>query len=311
MADYIKATNFATKDTLSTGDPAKIVRGTEIDAEFSAIESAIESKADINNPAFTGTPTAPTPSTGTENTQIATTAYVANKLSALPSGGVTSFSAGSTGFTPSSASTGSVVLSGTLNAGNGGTGLASYTAGDLVYATGSTTLAKRSIGTTGQVLTVVSGVPAWATPETGGGGGTLLQRVVRRNTGSFSTTSTSYQEVTGWSGALSITVSAGSYVKITAYAAAFLVSDNGGTPFSAAGGLIAIRSGTSVLSRGIFENSVESDGIELSTIPSINHVQGPLNAGTAVYNLAIVKTINAAQVQIEGDMWFVMEEYTV
>lgn len=47
---------------------------------------------------------------------------------------------------------------------NGGTGLSTFTTGDLVYASGTDTLAKRSIGTTGQVLTVSGGVPAWATP---------------------------------------------------------------------------------------------------------------------------------------------------
>ena len=47
---------------------------------------------------------------------------------------------------------------------NGGTGLSTFTTGDLVYASGSNTLASRSIGSTGQVLTVSGGVPAWATP---------------------------------------------------------------------------------------------------------------------------------------------------
>lgn len=49
----------------------------------------------------------------------------------------------------------------------GGTGLSSYTTGDLLYASGTTTLAKRSIGTTGQVLTVVGGLPAWAAAPAG------------------------------------------------------------------------------------------------------------------------------------------------
>jgi hypothetical protein len=44
---------------------------------------------------------------------------------------------------------------------NGGTGLSTFTTGDLVYASGADTLAKRSIGTTGQVLTVSGGVPVW------------------------------------------------------------------------------------------------------------------------------------------------------
>jgi hypothetical protein len=76
MANYTKATNFASKDALTTGDPAKIVKGTEIDDEFNAIATAVNSKADINNPTLTGTPLAPTAAANTNTTQIATTAHV-------------------------------------------------------------------------------------------------------------------------------------------------------------------------------------------------------------------------------------------
>lgn len=80
--------------------------------------------------------------------------------------GVLSWSAGTTGLTPSAVSTGAVTLAGTLIAANGGTGFASYTVGDLLYADTTTTLAKLPVGTTGQVLTVAAGVPAWATSTT-------------------------------------------------------------------------------------------------------------------------------------------------
>ena len=49
------------------------------------------------------------------------------------------------------------------------------TAGDLIKGTGSGTFDRLGIGTTGQVLTVASGVPSWATPA--GGGGKVLQVV--------------------------------------------------------------------------------------------------------------------------------------
>ena len=49
----------------------------------------------------------------------------------------------------------------------GGTGLTSYTSGDVLYASGTTTLAKLAKGSDGQVLTLASGVPSWATPTTG------------------------------------------------------------------------------------------------------------------------------------------------
>lgn len=43
--------------------------------------------------------------------------------------------------------------------------LASYTTGDLIYASGSDVLAKRAIGSSGDVLTVTGGVPVWAAPS--------------------------------------------------------------------------------------------------------------------------------------------------
>ena len=76
MANYVKATNFAAKDSLGTSDPAKIIKGTEIDNEYNAIASAVSSKADANSPTLTGTPLAPTAAAGTNTTQIATTAFV-------------------------------------------------------------------------------------------------------------------------------------------------------------------------------------------------------------------------------------------
>jgi len=57
---------------------------------------------------------------------------------------VASFSAGSTGFTPSSATTGAVTLAGTLATTNGGTGLTSFTSGGVVYASSSSALATGS-----------------------------------------------------------------------------------------------------------------------------------------------------------------------
>ena len=76
MAQYVKATNFASKDALLSGDPNKIVKGAEIDDEFSAIQTAVNSKADTLSPTLTGTPLAPTATAGTVSTQVATTAFV-------------------------------------------------------------------------------------------------------------------------------------------------------------------------------------------------------------------------------------------
>jgi hypothetical protein len=76
MSNYSKLTNFASKDSLASGNPLKVIKGTEIDDEFEAIETSIGTKADSASPTFTGTPAAPTAASNTNSTQIATTAFV-------------------------------------------------------------------------------------------------------------------------------------------------------------------------------------------------------------------------------------------
>lgn len=83
MSNYTKLTSYDTKDALSTGDPLKRVKGTELDDEFDAISTAIATKADSASPSFSGTPTAPTASVGTNTTQVATAALVFAAMQAL------------------------------------------------------------------------------------------------------------------------------------------------------------------------------------------------------------------------------------
>ena len=89
MSDYVQSTNFATKDNLSSGDPLKIVKGTEINTEFANIAIAVATKADLASPTFTGTVTLPsgavgvTQSFGDNDTSLATTAFVQAAMAAL------------------------------------------------------------------------------------------------------------------------------------------------------------------------------------------------------------------------------------
>lgn len=89
MSNYTQSTNFATKDALTSGDPLKIVKGTEINTEFVNISVAIATKADLASPTFTGTPTLPTGTIGVtqtfgnSSTLLATTAFVQAALAAL------------------------------------------------------------------------------------------------------------------------------------------------------------------------------------------------------------------------------------
>jgi len=91
LSNYTQSTNFATKDALSSGDPLKIVKGTEINTEFVNISTAISTKADLASPTFTGSPVLPTGTTavtqsaGNNSTALATTAYIDSAITAVKS----------------------------------------------------------------------------------------------------------------------------------------------------------------------------------------------------------------------------------
>jgi len=101
MSDYSKSTNFTTKDTLPTGNAGKIVKGTELDTEFTAIASAVASKADVSSPALLGTPTAPTATAGSNTTQIANTAFVQTALASAFTTGMIMLWSGTIATVPS------------------------------------------------------------------------------------------------------------------------------------------------------------------------------------------------------------------
>ena len=85
MSNYTKLTDFAVKDTLPTGNAAKIVKGEEIDDEFNAIATAIASKSNTASPTFTGTVTIPTLSVST----VTGTTITATTISGATLSGVT------------------------------------------------------------------------------------------------------------------------------------------------------------------------------------------------------------------------------
>jgi hypothetical protein len=117
MSNYTQSTNFATKDSLPTGDPLKIVKGTEINTEFVNISTAIATKADLASPTFTGNVT------GT---------FVGNVTGNL-TGNVT----GNTSGTAAN-------VTGTVAVANGGTGATSFTSGALLKGAGTSAVSVAS-----------------------------------------------------------------------------------------------------------------------------------------------------------------------
>ena len=82
MTDYAKTTDFQAKDALPSGDANKVVKGTEFEAEFDNIVTAVASKANKASPTFTGVVVVPSPVT-LGGTSMTATAAELNTLAGI------------------------------------------------------------------------------------------------------------------------------------------------------------------------------------------------------------------------------------
>jgi len=146
MSNYVKATNFTAKDSLPSGNSGKIIKGAEIDTEFTAIASSVSSKADINSPTFTGTPAAPTAGSGSNTTQVANTAFVKAAIDDLNVGTLATQDADDVAITG-----GSIAGITDLAVADGGTGASTLTG--VVIGNGTSAMTAVAPGTSGNVLT--------------------------------------------------------------------------------------------------------------------------------------------------------------
>ena len=134
----------------------------------------------------TGLTTSGSPITSSGTITISGTLNVANGGTGATSASGARTSLGAAASGANSDITSLTGLTTPMSASQGGTGQSSYTRGDILYATGATTLAKLPIGASGTVLTVSSGIPEWIAPTGGGGtpGGSNTQ-LQYNNNGSF------------------------------------------------------------------------------------------------------------------------------
>ena len=188
---------------------------------------------------------------------------VETPLSGGGGAGVTSIdvSGGATGLTTIGGpvtSSGTITLSGTLFETHGGTGISTYTAGDILYASDVNTLSKRAIGTDGQVLTVSGGIPTWSTPATGG-----------------SVTSISITSNNGFAGTVADSTTTPAITLSTTVTG--MIKGNGAAISAAVSGL-DYSAGTSALSTGLLKSTTSTGELTIATANDLNTTFGTQTA---------------------------------
>jgi len=85
MSNYTKQINWSGKDALPDSDPNKVISGNLFDTEFTAVQTAVNSKAELagsSTQAFNATTAAST----TNTTQVATTEFVTSAVGNITAG---------------------------------------------------------------------------------------------------------------------------------------------------------------------------------------------------------------------------------
>jgi len=159
------------------------------------------------------------------------------------------------------------------------------TTGDTIYASGASTPARLGIGSTGQVLTVAGGVPAWATPA---GGGKVLQ-VLSTTAGNTSSSTSTYVDHIS----LSITPSSTSSKVLVLFAAGNVAKSNNAGLQSK-----LVRGATDILQ--ITTIAAYTGGTVDNRIGAIaaNYLDSPATTSATTYKVQINSYYNNASVQI-------------
>jgi hypothetical protein len=157
------------------------------------------------------------------------------------------------------------------------------TAGDLIKGTGSGTFDRLGIGSTGQVLTVSGGAPAWATPA--GGGGKVLQVVNVKPTTTFSSTSPTLVDATNYS--VSITPTSSSSRIFVVFDLFSQVYGSGSS--NQYGAFKILRGSTDVYGEGTYCGLAlgSSQNIEFASRFNGNFIDSPATTSSITYKIQV------------------------
>ena len=162
--------------------------------------TSLQTARTINGVSFDGTINITV--TAAASTLTGTTLNATVVSSSLTSVGTLTNGSTGLGFT---VALGTSTITGILASTNGGTGFNTYVAGDIIYASALNTLSKLAIGTTGQVLKIVAGLPTWSTDAIGTGTVTSVSVTTANGISGTVATSTTTPAITLTLGAITPT----------------------------------------------------------------------------------------------------------
>ena len=262
-AFFVQAGNTGAGETYICNTVGTIVFGTTA-ITFAQISSAQVYSAGtgltLTNTTFSITNTAVTPTsygsassvaTFTVNAQGQLTAAAATSI-AINGNQITSGTVGSayisgsyTGITGVGTLTAGTWNATTIDPGYGGTGLASYTAGDLIYATGTTTLAKLAIGATNYVLTSSGAAPQYVAQST-------------LSVGSATTATTATNVAGGAAGSLVYQTGSGATSTLALGTSGYVLTAGASAPTYVAQSTLSVGSATNATNTAITANSTNA-----------------------------------------------------
>ena len=165
------------------------------------------------------------------------------------------------------------------------------TTGDIIYSSSGSTPARLGIGTTGQVVTVASGLPSWATPA--GGGGKVLQVVQATTTTSTQSSSSTFADTT-LTATIFPTLNTSKVLVLVSHPATAKSNGNSGNGV----GMILYRDAINLVQ---FSEYLLHTNSALGVVGAIsfNYLDAPATTGSTTYKTMFNALANAAETSVQ------------